>query len=59
MDDSSYYKQKNSLQLFFVTFRSCLKDQAALFQEGQGNEIDMKNDDKRALAFRQYILFLC
>ncbi len=28
-------------------------------QEGQDNEINMRNGDKRALAFRQYILFLC
>ncbi len=59
MDDSNYNKQKNPVQLFFVTFKSCLQDQAVLLQEGQDNEINMKNDDKRALAFRQYILFLC
>ncbi len=59
MDDSTYNKQKNSLQIVFVIFRSCLKDQAALLQEGQDNDINMKNDDKTVLAFRQYILFLC
>ncbi len=51
MDDSNYNKQKNPVQLFFVTFKSCLQDQAVLLQEGQDNEINMKNDDKRALAF--------
>ena len=51
MDDSNYNKQKNTLQLFFVRFRSCLQDQAVLLQEGQDNETNMKNDDKRALAF--------
>ncbi len=51
MDDSNYNKQKNAVQLFFVTFKSSLQDQAVLLQEGQDNEINMKIDDKRALAF--------
>ena len=51
MDNSNYNKWKNTSQLFFVASRSCLQDQAVLLQEGQDNEINMKNDDKRALAF--------
>ncbi len=31
----------------------------SLLQEGQEKEINMKNDDKRASAFGQYILLLC
>ena len=58
MHDSNYNKQKNSLQLFIFTFRSCLKDQAALLQEGQDNEINIKNDDKRDLALCN-IYFSC
>ena len=59
MDDSNYNQQKNTFQLFFVAFRSWLQDQAVLLRKGQDTEINMKNDDKRALAFGQYILFLC
>ena len=59
MDDSNYKKEKNTLQLFFVASRSCLQDQAVLLQEWQDNEINIKNDDKRALAFGQYRLLLC
>ncbi len=59
MDDSNYNKQKNPLQLFYVTFRNCLQDRAVLMQEGQDNKINMKSDDIRVLAFWQYIPFLC
>ncbi len=34
MDDPTYKKEKNTLQLFFVAPRSCLQDQAVLLQEG-------------------------
>ena len=51
MDDSNYNKQKNPLQLFYVTFRNCLQDRAVLMQEGQDNKINMKSDDIRVLAF--------
>ena len=45
-----------SSQLFFVPFKSFLQDQAVLLQEQQDNETKMKNDDKIALAFGQYIV---
>ncbi len=51
MDDANYNKQKNSLQLFFVTFKSCLQDQAVLLHEEKDNEINMKNDEKKGLSF--------
>ncbi len=52
-------KKKTPCNFFLVASRSCLQDQAVLLQEGQDKEINMKNDDKRASAFRQYILLLC
>ncbi len=48
MDNSNNNMKKDS-STFFVASRSCLKDHAVLLQEGQDNEINMKNDDKRTL----------
>ena len=51
MVDSNYNKQKSTSPLLFVEFKSYLQDQAVILQEGQDNEINMKNADKKALAF--------
>ena len=52
-------KKKTPCNFFLLHPEAVAQDQAVLLQEGQEKEINMKNDDKRASAFGQYILLLC